>query len=234
MYKVRIGDFRNDEKGRMQVVSGVLGKEKVHYQAPAASDLEREMTQFLDWINDTEKVQIDPIIKAAIAHIWFLTIHPFEDGNGRIARAIADMMLSRADQTKQRFYSMSAQIRIERKEYYSILEETQKGNLDSTNWLEWFLNCLLNALNSSDIVIQKVLKKHNFWTKNAQTQFNERQILVLNKLLDDFYGKLTTSKWSKLTKCSSDTALRDINDLLDKGILKKQNAGGRSTGYELK
>jgi len=236
MYKIKVGDFRNDEKGRMQVVSGVLGKEKIHYQAPSASDLEREMTQFLDWINDSnssKKVQIDPILKAAIAHLWFLTIHPFEDGNGRIARAIADMMLSRADQTKQRFYSMSAQIRIERKEYYSILEQTQKGSLDSTDWLEWFLNCLLNALNSSDIVIQKVVKKHHFWAKNAQMQFNERQIVVLNKLLDDFYGKLTTSKWSKLTKCSSDTALRDINDLVEKGILKKQNAGGRSTSYEL-
>ncbi len=226
----------------MQVVSGVLevlGKERIHYQAPSATELEHEMKQFLEWINnestnsENKKLQIDPLLKAAVAHFWFLTIHPFEDGNGRIARAIADMMLSRADQTKQRFYSMSAQIKIERKEYYTILEQTQKGKLDITNWLEWFLNCLLNALNSSAILIQKVLKKHNFWTKNAQLQFNKRQIIVLNKLLDDFYGKLTTSKWSKMTKCSSDTALRDINDLIDKNILKKQVAGGRSTSYEL-
>ncbi|WP_291727669.1 Fic family protein [Bernardetia sp.] len=232
MQKIEVGSFIKDTKGRMQVVSGVLGKEKVHYEALVATDLEREINSFLAWLND-EKIEIDPILKAAIAHFWFLTIHPFEDGNGRIARAIADMFLARADETNHRFYSMSAQIRVERKEYYAVLEQTQKGTVDITNWLEWFLNCLLNALQNSDEIIKKVLKKYRFWTQHAQTNFNERQKLMLNKLLDNFYGKLTTSKWAKMTKCSSDTALRDINDLLEKNILKRQKAGGRSTSYQL-
>jgi Fic family protein len=231
MQKIRVGFFRNDAKGKMQVVSGVLGKEKIHYQAPDAENLEKEMQVFLEWCNRKEK--IDPLLKAAIAHFWFLTIHPFEDGNGRIARAIADMMLTRADQMKERFYSMSAQIRLQRKEYYAILEHSQKGTTDITDWLEWFLNCLLGALHSSDSIIKKVIIKYDFWNRNSQITFNERQKLILNILLNDFYGNLTSSKYAKLTKCSKDTALRDINDLIQKQILQKTEEGGRSTNYEL-
>lgn len=236
MQKIRVGKFRNDAKGRMQVVSGVLGKETIHYQAPNAESIEKEMNVFLEWLNENQqstKQEIDPFIKAAIAHFWFLTIHPFEDGNGRIARAIADMMLARADQTKQRFYSMSSQIRLKRKEYYAILEHSQKQTIDITDWLNWFLNCLLEALYSSDTIIKKVVEKYNFWDKNNQVSFNQRQRLILNKLLDNFYGNLTSSKYAKLTKCLKDTALRDIQDLIQKKILQKTEAGGRSTNYEL-
>jgi Fic family protein len=232
MYKVIVGNWRNDSTGPMQVISGPMGKEKVHFQAPAATRIEEEMNTFLDWFNNYEK--IDLVLKAGIAHLWFVTIHPFEDGNGRIARTISDMLLARADGISQRFYSMSAQIRQERKEYYEILEKTQKGDLNITKWLTWFLNCLLNALNESNIILEKVISKHNFWIENALKIQNERQKLMLNKILDgDFLGKLTSSKWAKITKCSPDTALRDIQDLIDKGILKKAVEGGRSTNYEL-
>ncbi len=231
MYKILVGNWRNDSTGPMQVVSGAFGKEKVHYQAPDAIELEKEMKYFLEWINKNNMQE--PVIKAGIAHLWFVTLHPFEDGNGRIARAITDMLLARADGISQRFYSMSSQIRIERKAYYNILEKTQKGSMNVTNWLEWFLKCLLDALDSSDYKLEKVIYKHKFWNRNYSKLQNERQKLLLNKLLDGFDGALTSSKWAKISKCSADTALRDIQDLINKGILKKSASGGRSTNYEL-
>lgn len=232
MYKITVADWRRDSTGPMQVVSGVMGKEKVHFQAPDSSLVEKEMNLFLDWFNNYEKT--DLVLKAAIAHLWFVTIHPFEDGNGRITRALTDMLLARSDKSNQRFYSMSAQIRLERKEYYEILEKIQKGNLDITKWIKWFLNCLINSLKSSDSVLVKVLFKADFWTKHSKILINERQKKLLNKLLDGIDGKLTSSKWAKIAKCSKDTAIRDINDLIDKNILQKESAGGRSTNYELK
>jgi len=232
MYKITVADWRKDTTGPMQVVSGALGKEKVHFQAPDSILVEKEMNQFLDWFNSNLK--IDLVIKAAIAQLWFVTIHPFEDGNGRITRALTDMLLAQSDKSNQRFYSMSAQIRIERKQYYEILEKTQKGSLDITEWVKWFLNCLINSLKSTGSTLLKVLLKADFWTKHSKTLINERQKKLLNKLLDGFDGKLTSSKWAKIAKCSKDTAIRDINDLIDKNILQKEAAGGRSTNYELK
>jgi Fic family protein len=231
LHKITIGNWRNDSTGPMQVVSGPMGKEKVHFQAPDSSIVAKEMDAFINWFNDNE--HLESVIKAGLGHLWFVTIHPFDDGNGRIARALTDMLLARADESHQRFYSMSAQIRIERKSYYNILESTQKGNLDVTNWLHWFLNCLLNALNSSDATLAKVLGKAKFWKQHATTIFNERQQLIINLLLEGFDGKLTTSKWAKISKCSQDTALRDIQDLMSKSILRKEPSGGRSTNYEL-
>ena len=233
MYKINVAQWRKDETGPMQVVSRVLGKEKVHFQAPDASRLDTEMTHFIDWFNAQQ--DIDPVLKAAIAHLWFITIHPFDDGNGRIARAITDMQLSRAEQNPQRFYSVSAQIRLERNGYYAILEKTQKGTLDITAWLLWFLNCLTDALNATNYTLERVLNKAIFWEKHAKTIFNERQILILNKLLGHFEGKLNTSKWAKMAKCSTDTALRDIQDLVNKEVLEKDTfTSGRSTHYVLK
>ena len=195
-------------------------------------NVEIEMKSFLDWFN--QKQEIDLVIKAAVAHLWFVTIHPFDDGNGRIARALTDMLLAQSDKSKQRFYSMSAQIQLERKKYYDILEKTQKGNLDITNWIKWFLNCLINTLKSTDTVLNRVLFKAEFWNRHAKTVINERQKKLLNRVLDGFEGKLTSSKWAKIAKCSKDTAIRDINDLISKNILQKEDAGGRSTNYELK
>ena len=232
MYKITVADWRKDTTGPMQVVSGPMGKEKVHYQAPESSLLETEMNSFLNWFND--KGTTDLVIKAAVAHLWFVTIHPFDDGNGRIARALTDMLLAQSDQSQQRFYSMSAQIRVERKQYYEILEKTQKGNLDITIWIKWFLNCLINTLKSTDTVLERVLFKAEFWNKHARTVINERQKKLLNRVLDGFDGKLTSSKWAKIAKCSKDTAIRDINDLISKDILQKEGAGGRGTNYELK
>ena len=231
MYKITVGDWRKDTTGQMQVVSGALGKEKVHFQAPDSILVEKEMNQFLDWFN--HNIEIDLVIKAAIAHLWFVTNHPFEDGNGRITRALTDMLLAQSDKSNQRFYSMSAQIRIERKGYYDMLEKTQKGSLDITEWIKWFLKCLINSLYSTDSVLSKVLNKAEFWYNHSNTVLNERQKKLLNKLLDGFDGKLTSSKWAKIAKCSKDTAIRDINDLIDKNILQKEAAGGRSTNYEL-
>ncbi|NTW24282.1 MAG: Fic family protein [Lentimicrobium sp.] len=231
MYKITVGDWRKDTTGPMQVVSGALGKEKVHFRAPDSVLVEKEMNQFLDWFNNNLK--IDLVIKASIAHLWFVTIHPFEDGNGRITRALTDMLLAQSDKSNQRFYSMSAQIRIERKQYYEILEKTQSGNPDITNWIQWFLNCLINALKSTDSLLISVLSKSDFWAKHSGVIINERQKKLLNKLLDGFDGKLTSSKWAKIAKCSKDTAIRDINDLIDKNMLQKEAAGGRSTNYEL-
>jgi Fic family protein len=216
----------------MQVVSGPMGREKVHFQAPDSELLPHEMTQLLNWFNTD--LNLDAVLKAALAHLWFVTIHPFDDGNGRIARAITDMQLSRADGTQQRFYSMSSQIRIERKEYYDVLERTQKGSLDVTEWLDWFLSCLNRALANTNETLGTVLKKARFWEKHSMTALNDRQKIILNKLLDGFDGKLTSSKWAKITKTSQDTAGRDINDLLTKGILIREPGGGRSTSYILK
>ena len=230
MFKIAVANWRKDTTGPMQVVSGAMGKEKVHFQAPDSDLLENEMNQFLDWFNNHE---MDLVVKAAIAHLWFGTVHPFEDGNGRIARAISNMLLAQSDKSTQRFYSMSAQIRIERNQYYDILEKTQKGDLDITDWIVWFLNCLINALKSTDLVLQRVLFKADFWKKNMGIEMNNRQIKLLNKLLDGFDGKLTSSKWAKIAKCSKDSAVRDINDLIHKGILQKEPSGGRSTNYEL-
>jgi Fic family protein len=229
--KISTGNWRKDETGPMQVVSGGFGKEKVHYQAPPAATLNREMTTFLEWFN--AESTLDPVIKAGIAHLWFVTIHPFDDGNGRIARAIADMQLSRADGSAQRFYSMSAQIRLEQKAYYAVLEKTQKGGLDVSEWMQWFLDCLHNALLSAEITLSKVLLKARFWERIFTISINHRQRKMINKLLEGFEGNLTTSKWAVISKCSADTALRDINDLVSKGILLKEEAGGRSTGYGL-
>lgn len=231
MYKITVSDWRKDFKGPMQVVSGALGIEKVHFQAPDSAILEKNMNQFLDWFNGNTTT--DLVIKAAVAHLWFVTIHPFDDGNGRITRAITDMLLAQSDKSNQRFYSMSAQIRLERKQYYGMLEETQKGNLDITEWIVWFLSCLISSLKSTDSILTKVLFKADFWQKHVDIDINERQKKLLNKVMDGFEGKLTSSKWAKIAKCSKDSAIRDINDLIVKGILQKETAGGRSTNYEL-
>ncbi len=228
MYKIEVARYRT---GEMQVVSGAMGKEKIHYEAPQPQFIEQEMAQFLAWLESESR--IDSVIKAAIAHLWFVTIHPFDDGNGRIGRAISDMLLARSDESQQRFYSMSNQILNERKKYYTVLEKSQHGNLDITDWLDWFLNCLKRALLSTENTLHSVLHKADFWNKYSRTPLNERQQIMLNKLLDGFKGKLKSSKWAKITKCSSDTALRDIKDLMDKGILRQETEGGRSTNYEL-
>ncbi len=228
MYKIDVAKWRT---GDMQVVSGAMGKGKVHFEAPAPNLLEKEMNKFLDWFHNEQ--ELDFILKAGIAHLWFVTIHPFDDGNGRIARAIADMQLSKADGVNQRFYSMSTQINSDKKSYYSILEKTQKGDLDITDWLIWFLSCLKEAINSAAEIIDKVLIKHEFLVKNNLKIVNERQKLIITKMLDGFTGNLTTSKYAKITKTSSDTALRDITDLLEKEILLKSGSGGRSTHYIL-
>lgn len=231
MRKITIGGWRTDETGPMQVVSGAVGREKVHFEAPAAKRLPAEMKAFLDWFN-AERGQ-DAVIKAALAHLWFVTIHPFEDGNGRIARAIADLALARSEHSTQRFYSMSAQIRKERKAYYDILERTQRGTLNITNWLDWFLGCLGRAFDGADAIIGNVLQKAAFWEKYGASGLNERQKIMLNRLLDGFEGKLTSSKWEKIAKVSQPTATRDINDLVKRGVLQKDAAGGRSTSYSL-
>jgi Fic family protein len=226
-----VGAWRDGSAGPIQVVSGPPGRERVHYQAPEAARLDSEMKAFLEWFNRDEK--IDPVIKAALAHLWFVTIHPFEDGNGRIARAIADMSLARSENSPQRFYSMSAQIRIERKAYYDMLESTQKAELDVTPWLEWFLGCMDRAFAGAETILAAVLQKADFWKKYAAAKINDRQRDILNRLLDGFDGKLTSSRWAVFEKCSPDTALRDIQDLLDQGILAKDEGGGRSTSYSL-
>jgi Fic family protein len=230
--KITVGAWRDDKKGRMQVVSNPYSRrETVHYEAPVAEDLDAEMKSFLDWFNS--KDGSDPVIRAALAHLWFVTIHPFDDGNGRIARAIADMSLARSEDSPQRFYSMSAQIRLERKAYYDLLETTQKGDLDITPWLDWFLGCLDRAVDGAETILAAVLRKAEFWNTYAAAPLNHRQRDILNRLLDGFEGKLTSSKYAKIEKTSPDTALRDITELVEHGILKKDEAGGRSTSYSL-
>jgi len=229
MHNIETGCYRT---GEMKVVSGPMGKEKVHYQAPPPGQVSQEMKEFLKWFNGDSK--LDPVIKSAIAHFWFIIIHPFDDGNGRIARAISDLLLARSDNSPQRFYSFSNQILIERKAYYQVLQQAQHLDGNITEWLGWYLNCLFRALESSEETVKKVLYKTEFWDKHKETLLNSRQRLMLNKILDGFDGKLKSSKWAKTTKCSPDTALRDIKDLLEKGILKQEQSGGRSTNYDLK
>jgi Fic family protein len=215
----------------MKIVSVVMGREKVHFEAPEAYMLETEMKLFLKWFNQEQ--DLDPVIKAGLAHLWFVTIHPFDDGNGRIARAITDMQLARSENNPERYYSMSEQLGSQQVAYYEILEKTQKGDLDVSAWLTWFLECMMNSLSSSEKSLAKVIQKSNFWKIHSATVLNERQILMIRKLLEGFTGKLTSSEWAKIAKCSPDTALRDIQDLTVKEILKKEYAGGRSTNYEL-
>lgn len=228
---LNVGCWRTDLDGPMQVISGSVGREKVHYQAPPADRISKEMDDFIGWFE--QPGDLDPLLIAGLAHLWFITVHPFDDGNGRIARAIADMALARSEQTSQRFYSMSTQIRHERKGYYDLLEKTQKGQLDITHWHEWFLNCLQSAISGAQETLAAILGKAHFWERFAKTKLNERQIKMLNKLLDGFDGKLTTSKWAKITKCSQDTAYRDILNLIELGALKKDEGGGRSTSYSV-
>jgi Fic family protein len=232
MRRITAGAWRDDAKGPMQLVSGPMGRESVHYEAPPASLLDAEMAKFIEWVNQPDG--IDPVLKSAIAHLWFVAIHPFDDGNGRIARAIADWILARSEKSSQRFYSMSAQISLERNAYYDMLEKTQKETLDITAWLQWFMGCLDRALDGTGTTLAGVLRKARFWETHAAAAMNDRQRLILNKLLDGFEGKLTSSKWAKLSRCSQDTAYRDIQDLIERGILVKDAAGGRSTSYSLR
>ena len=231
MRRITVGAWRPAEPGPMRVVSGAMGRERVHFEAPEADRVAGEIRKFLAWIN--AEPTVDPVIKAAVAHFWFVTIHPFEDGNGRIARAVADMALARADGTPERFYSMSAQIEAERRDYYEVLESSQKGGLDITEWLAWFLNCLNRSLARAEDTMSTVLRKARLWQHVGNTRVNDRQRKVINRVLDGFEGKLTTSKYAKLARCSSDTALRDIRDLLERGALVKEAAGGRSTSYRI-
>ncbi len=231
MNRIRVGAWREVSTGPMEVVSGPVGKEHVHYEAPPAAHLDREMRAFLKDFN--AGADIDPVLKAGLAHLWFVTIHPFDDGNGRVARAIADMALARSEASSQRFYSMSAQIRQERAAYYDILERTQKGTLDVTPWMEWFLACLDRAIEGAQTILGSVLAKARFWQSLQGVALSERQTLILNRLLDGFEGKLTTTKYAKLAKCSQDTALRDIALLVERGILARNPEGGRSTSYSL-
>jgi len=228
-YEIEVGRYRT---GEMQIVSGAMGKEKVHYEAVKSKFVKTEMDRFLDWFNNND--MLDPVLKAAIAHFWFIIIHPFDDGNGRIGRAMTDMLLARAEGSGERFYSMSSQILTERKRYYEVLQKVQHSIGDITEWLEWFLHCLKSAMLSTENTIQKIVRKAEFWKLHEYTLINERQRLVLNKLFDGFEGKLQTSKWAKITKTSTDTALRDIKDLVEKGILQQTDEGGRNISYELR
>jgi Fic family protein len=229
--KIGVGGWRDDAGGPMQVVSGPVGRRRVHFEAPPSDHLGVETRRFFRWVNGTSNEP--PLVKAGLGHLWFITLHPFDDGNGRIARAIGDLLLARADGSSQRFYSLSAQIQRERKAYYDILERTQRGSLDVTEWLVWFLDTLHCAVDQAQHALDAVLMKARFWQHWATTPLNERQVKLLNRLLDGFEGKLTTSKWAAIAKCSPDTALRDITDLVTRGALRKSGAGGRSTSYEL-
>jgi len=231
MHRITIGAWRDDRTAPMQVVSGPVGRDRVHFEAPAAARLEKEMQRFLEWFNGDASTE--PVLKAALAHLWFATVHPFDDGNGRIARAIADMSLARSEGSSQRFYSMSAQILDERGAYYRVLEETQRATLDVTVWMEWFLACLARAIAGAQAALSSVIEKARHWEKLRNVPLNSRQRLVINKLLEGFDGKLTTSKWVALTKSSPDTALRDIQQLVERGVLVRNAAGGRSTSYSL-
>ena len=229
--RIKVGGWRDDASGPMQVVSSPIGHQRVHFEAPPADRMEAETSRFIDWLNGASNEPL--LIKAGLGHLWFVTLHPFDDGNGRIARAIGDLLLARADGSAQRFYSLSAQIQRERTAYYDILERTQKGSMDVTEWLAWFLDTLHRAVDQAQQILDAVLIKARFWQQWATTPMNERQLKLLNKLLDGFEGKLTSSKWAAIAKCSPDTALRDINDLLARGVLRKSDAGGRSTSYVL-
>lgn len=229
--KIRVGAWRDDAAGAMQVVSGPIGRRCVHFEAPPADRLEAETIRFLKWLNG--EPQEPPLLRAGLAHLWFVTLHPFDDGNGRVARAVGDLLLARADRSEQRFYSLSAQIQRQRKAYYDILEQTQKGSMDVTQWLLWFLEAVQGAVEQAERTLSAVLAKAAFWQRRATLPMNERQVKLINRLRDGFDGKLTSSKWAAIAKCSPDTALRDINDLVARGVLRKTDAGGRSTSYEL-
>ena len=227
-YEIEVGQYRT---GEMQVVSGAMGKEKIHYEAVKPEFVKREMDRFLEWFNNEDR--LDPVLKAAIVHFWFIIIHPFDDGNGRIGRVISDMLLARAEGSGERFYSMSGQILTERKRYYEVLQKVQHSSGDITEWLDWFLHCLKNAMLTTENTTQNIVRKAEFWKLHEHTLINERQRFMLNKLFDGFDGKLQTSKWAEMTKTSSDSALRDIKDLLGKGILQQTDGGGRNANYEL-
>lgn len=227
-YKIEVGQYRT---GEMQIISGAMGKEKLHYEAIKHEFVQQEMEKFITWFNNEN--ELDLVLKAAIAHFWFIIIHPFDDGNGRISRALTDLLLARSENSKDRFYSMSNQILIERKNYYAILQKVQHSSNDITEWLDWFLNCLKKALISTENTTKKIIQKAEFWKLNENTPINERQRMMINKLFEGFEGKLQSSKWAKITKTSPDTALRDIKDLIEKGILQQTNEGGRSINYEL-
>jgi Fic family protein len=229
MKRIAVAQYR---KGEIRAVSGAIGKEKVHFEAVDADDVEDEMNRFLSWFND-DKIIIDTVLKAAIAHLWFLTVHPFEDGNGRMARAISDMLLARSENSAERFYSLSKYILAKRSEYYEVLKRTQRGAGDITEWLVWFLNSIKEAMQEAEDSMNNIVMKAAFWERHSDVRINERQRLMMNKLFDELSGKLTTSKWAKMMKCSVDTALRDVNDLIEKGILIKDEAGGRSASYRL-
>jgi Fic family protein len=231
MHRIRVGAWRDDSTAPMQVVSGPVGRERVHFEAPTADRLEEEMRRFLQWFNGDATAE--PVLKAALAHLWFVTIHPLDDGNGRIARAIADMSLARSEGSSQRFYSMSAQIREGRSAYYGILEQTQRATMEVTPWMEWFLGCLTRAIQGAQAALSDVIVKARYWEKLRDVPLNDRQRLVIGRLFEGFEGKLTTSKWAALTKSSNDTALRDIQQLVERGILIRNDAGGRSTSYSL-
>ncbi|MEY2927661.1 MAG: hypothetical protein RL367_2138 [Pseudomonadota bacterium] len=235
LIRITVGAWRTADAGPMRVVSGPIGRERVHYEAPAADELDCEMAAFLAWFEGNAPLDppLDPVLKAGLAHLWFVTIHPFDDGNGRIARAIADLALARSEGSAQRFYSLSSQIRAERNAYYTTLETTQKGDLDVTLWLTWFLDCLNAAIDGAETILANVLRKARFWDRHAATPINERQRSIINRLLDGFVGKLTSSKWARIAKCSQDTALRDIDQLVRCSILAKDDGGGRSTSYSL-
>ena len=230
MHKIEVAQYRSEE---MQVISGAVGKERVHYEAIPAKNVKVEMDKFLSWLSD-DNITIDSVLKSAIAHFWFIIIHPFDDGNGRIARAISDMLLARSEDSSERFYSLSNQILQEENVYYETLKTVQHSNGDITKWLIWFLNCLEHALLETGTGMQNILHKAEFWEKHKETPINERQRLMINKLFDDFFGKLTSSKWAKITKTSTDTALRDIKDLIGKNVLQQEEGGGRSANYTLK
>ena len=231
MHRITVGAWRDDRTAPMQVVSGPVGRERVHFEAPKAERLEAEMQRFLEWFN--AELTIDPVMKAALAHLWFVTIHPFDDGNGRIARAIADMLLARSEGSSRRFYSLSAQIRDKRGDYYRVLEQTQQATMDVTRWMEWFLDCLTGAITGAQTALSDVIDRARYWETLREVSLNDRQRLVITKLLEGFEGKLTTSKWAALTKSSQDTALRDIQQLVERGVLVRLAAGGRSTSYAL-
>lgn len=226
--KIQVGGWR---KGHVDVISGPVGREKIHFEAPAAERVDKEMEMFLHWLNNENVINL--VLKAALAHLWFVTIHPFDDGNGRIGRAIADLILARSENSSRRFYSLSAQIQKDRKTYYTILERTQKGDLDVSEWLEWFVSCLSRAIETTLSSLERIISKGHFWEALADVSLNERQRKIINCLLDGLEGKLTSSKWAKMTKCSQDTAYRDIMHLMDVGILVKNADGGRSTSYSL-
>ena len=232
MRRITVGGWRTGESGPMQVVSGTVGQETIHFEAPGHDRLKREMQTFTSWFN--RPTETDLVIKSAVAHFRFVTVHPFDDGNGRIARALADMLLARSDQSAQRFYSMSSQIQRERRAYYDVLEACQKGSLDISAWMDWYLNCLKRAIETSGEMLETVMARAAFWQQHVGEELNARQRVMLNRLLDGFEGKLTSSKWAKITKCSQDTASRDITDLVGRGILEKGAAGGRSTSYRLR